>query len=305
MIRALATKIERVQAKASQVGASHELLRSIVGCWPFQRGAQRIPAELGRAFLKMNATGVIGKVGRGDVLFPFQPGDVAHPGYWFLYEKGVRRILTKQLKPGCIFIDIGAHRGWHSGYAIALVSPGGTVIACEPHPHHASCLRQLASLNVQRDVRVHEIAVAEFNGKTILLASMEEGWHTIIPEFDELDRVQRTPIQVEAFNLDNLVAQHADLKFGEGPRRVVIKVDAEGAELNILRGASQTLRLPSIQALIVECTGATGSFQLRARECIQLLENAGWSTSVITHSGLRPLTEADTKVQVNILALRK
>ena len=128
-------------AGARRVGVSHELLRRVVGRWPFQRGAQRIPREMAKLFPSLNAYGAIASVGARGVLFPFQPADVAHPGYWFLYEKGVRRILTRLLAPGSIFVDIGAHRGWHSGYALALVGPSGCVIACEPHPGHAARLR--------------------------------------------------------------------------------------------------------------------------------------------------------------------
>jgi len=289
----------------NRVGASHELLRRFVGCWPFERGAQRIPSELGKAFAVANAAGVVGGVGSGDVSFPYQPGDVAHPGYWFLYEKGVRRLIKKLLQPGSIYIDIGAHRGWHAGYALALVNPGGCVIACEPHPHHASCLHQLKSLNPDKDFRVHEMAVAEFTGKATLLASQEEGWHTIIPEFNNLCDVPRTPIEISTVSLDELVSMHVDLRLHEELRRVVIKIDAEGAELDILRGGMKTLRLPSIRALIMECTGGASSFRERALECVRLLREAEWEVSVITHNGQRTWNDADAETQVNVLAVRR
>jgi FkbM family methyltransferase len=283
----------------------HELLRKFVGWWPFERGTQRIPTELGRVFHVMNSAGVVGGVGGGDVRFPYQPGDVSHPGYWFLYERAVRRVIGGLLSPGSIYIDVGAHRGWHAGYALALVSPGGTVIACEPHPHHAACLRQLGSLNRDKDLRIHQTAVAEKSGEATLLASKEEGWHTIVPEFNELCNVPRSPIRVTTVSLDDLVEQNADLKLGEGRPRVVVKIDAEGAERDILLGATGTLRLPSMRAIIMECTGGPGEFRARAQECIELLSGAGWEISVIVHGGRRGWTVSDTDTQVNILAVRK
>ncbi len=111
-----------------RVGPAHEAVRQLVGRWPFRRGTQRIPAQLARAFKGLNSSGVVAGVGAGTVVFPYQPGDVAHPGYWFLYEKGVRKAIGRLLAPGSIFIDIGAHRGWHAAYALALVSPGGGVV---------------------------------------------------------------------------------------------------------------------------------------------------------------------------------
>jgi hypothetical protein len=106
-------------------------------------------------------------------------------------------------------------------------------------------------------------------------------------------------------SLDDLTSQHSDLKLDEGPQRVVIKIDAEGAELDILRGGSKTLRLPSIRAFIMECTGGQNPFRDRAHDCVRLLREAGWKVVVITHNGHRSWNDSDAETQVNILALRK
>src|SRR5712692_1178365 len=106
---------------ARRVGFSHEMLRRTIGHWPLERGAQRIPRELAKLFPSLNSSGVIAGVGARSVLFPFQPGDVTHPAYWFLYEKGIRRVIRRLLTPASVFVDVGAHRGWHSGYALGLV----------------------------------------------------------------------------------------------------------------------------------------------------------------------------------------
>jgi FkbM family methyltransferase len=166
-------------------------------------------------------------------------------------------------------------------------------------------LRQLASLNPGKDLRVFEGAVAGLTGEATLLASREEGWHTIVPEFNELCDVPRVALTVKALTLDDLFATHEDLKLGEGPPRVVIKIDAEGAELDILRGGGRALALPSVRAIIMECTGGPGLFRERARECIRLLKETGWEVSVITHAGRRAWDEADTNAQINILASRR
>lgn len=292
-------------AGVHRVGLAHEFLRRVIGLWPFERGTQRIPSEMGKVFPSLNANGVIGGVGARGVLFPFQSGDVAHPAYWFLYEKGVRRVLTRLLTPGAIFIDIGAHRGWHSGYALSLVGSDGCVIACEPHPAHAARLCMLASLNPGRDIRVNEVAVSRASGEATLLVSEHEGWHTIVPEFEEVSNVPRSPVRVAALSFDDLLDGYADLALRDEPRRVLVKIDAEGAELDILRGAKQTLNLPSIRAFVIECTGGPGIFRERSKQCVEILRDTGWTSSVITHNGTRPWMEDDTTRQVNILAVRE
>lgn len=201
-----------------RIGIAHELLRRLVSHWPFLHGAWRIPIELGKFLGSRNPNGVVGGVGAGDVLFPFRAGDLQDQAYWFLYEKDVRRTLKRLLAPGSIFIDIGGSQGWHTGYALALVSPGGSVLACEPHPENAESLRSLKALNPGKDLRVHELAVSDFNGETTLLAAQDAGLHTIVPEFhQEVCTVPRTPIRVETTTLDDLLAQHPDLELHRGP----------------------------------------------------------------------------------------
>jgi FkbM family methyltransferase len=296
---------EDSEAAARRVGMAHEALRRAVGCWFLRRGTQRIPHELGKLFPELNANEVIASVGANGVSFPFQRGDVAHPGYWFLYEKGVRKILTRLLRPGSVFIDVGAHRGWHSGYALSLVGTDGAVIACEPHPQHAARLRMLASLNPDHNLIVKELAASCNTGSATLLVAEQEGWHTIIPEFEQVTDVPRQPINVTTSTLDDLLAGFPELALAARPAGLLVKIDAEGAELDILRGAKETLNLASIRAWIIECTGGPPVFRERSRKCIEILRERGWTPRVITHVGTRPWREEDLECQVNILAARE
>lgn len=149
------------------------------------------------------------------------------------------------------------------------------------------------------------MAIAEHTGEATLLASVEEGWHTIVPEFNEICNVPRKPINIETIRLDDLIEQHDDLRLLDGLPRVVVKIDAEGAEFNVLRGGNKTLRLPSIRALIMECTGGPEPFRGRSLSCIRLLREAGLEVGVITHSGSRSWDDSDADAQVNVLASRR
>lgn len=300
------TKTETTTAGVRRLGLAHESLRKLIGCWPFSRGTTKIPRLLGSIYAGANGTGVIGGVGAGDVLFPFHPGDLVRSPYWFLYEKRIRALLRQMLSPGSIFLDIGAHNGWHAAYALALVQPGGVVIACEPHPFHATRLKELAALNPGKRLDVHDLAISNRRQEVLLLASELEGWdtiHTVVPEFDTLFRAPRRSIPVTAITLDQLVREYPEFGLDAGAARVVIKVDAEGSELSILEGAAETLRLLSIRALIIECTGGTDLLRAQAIQCIEVLRHAKWKPMVLTDRGVREWNERDAETQVNVLAL--
>ncbi len=283
----------------------HDAFRRLVGLWPFARGTDRIPRELARLLSSRQHKTVIARIG-GDppVWFPFQPGDVGHRAYWYLYEKDVRREMRRFLRPGGVFLDVGAHRGFVSAYALSLVQPGGTVISCEPHPHHARCLRDLRALNPGLKHYVYEMAISDRTGSATLLAAQEEGWHTIVPEFDAITHVPRSAMPVQCSTIDDLLAKHADLKLSDGPPRVVIKIDAEGAEYDILKGASNTLAQPSLLALFIELTGGPSGFREKALAAVQLLQSLGWRCEVIRYDSTVPWTDDAASMQVNLLVTR-
>ena len=154
-------------------------------------------------------------------------------------------------------------------------------------------------------MRVNEVAISRTSGQSTLLVSEHEGWHTIIPEFQQVSDVPRTPVRIAAVSLDDLLDDYADLSLSDRATRVLIKIDAEGAELDILMGATQTLRFPSIRGLVIECTGGAGIFRERSKRCIEILRDAGWTPAVITHNGARPWAPEDMTTQVDILALRE
>src|SRR6266513_1612171 len=107
------TNSDQMSRAIYRVGTAHEMMRHVIGYWPFRRGVTRIPVLLGNIFSNLNKVGVVSGMGAGDVLVPFESGDLSKPAYWFLYEKNVRRLMRRMLAPGSGFIDVGAHNGWH------------------------------------------------------------------------------------------------------------------------------------------------------------------------------------------------
>jgi FkbM family methyltransferase len=156
---------------------------------------------------------------------------VRSQGVW---EADVMKLLARTLRPGDTFVDVGAHVGFHSVLAGQLVGPTGKVFAVEPAPWAVELLRA----NVWRhglDVTVLPFAASDAAG-TVRLAL--EGAHRSGAHLTEA----QDAVEVEAAQLDELLPDVAV---------DVLKVDVEGAEPLVLRGASNLLaRSPRLLAVV-------------------------------------------------------
>jgi len=93
-------------------------------------------------------------------------------GCWLgSYECGKRKAFERVVERGTVVFDIGAHVGFYTLLAAALVGPQGTVIAFEPLPRNLRYLRSHIALNRVANVSVVEAAVADTGGT----ACFEEG----------------------------------------------------------------------------------------------------------------------------------
>lgn len=149
------------------------------------------------------------------------------------YEPHVRKCCEALLTAGDVFLDIGAHIGYHTLFAACLVGPQGKVFAFEPDPvlhatlaHNASQFSWVVTLPyaVWESSRTLTFERSSF--------ASESGWGTLCTVRD-LRKGEHAA--VKAVSLDDWIAE-----FPLGAIDV-IKVDAEGSEMAILTGARDTL----------------------------------------------------------------
>jgi FkbM family methyltransferase len=130
---------------------------------------------------------------------------------------------------GDVFLDIGAYIGWYTIRASEAVGPAGRVIALEPDATNRRQLENNISLNGLSNCFTVPKAAWEHNQKI--------GWHSsAVPVWHKADMGEHANL-VQAITIDSLVNE-LDLK-----RVDWIKMDIEGAEIEALRGAEQTLGL--------------------------------------------------------------
>jgi len=147
------------------------------------------------------------------------------------YEPHVRRTLTALLRPGDTFVDVGAHIGFFSLIASSLVGSSGRVYAFEANPDVFSKL--LANATAYPWLTALSQAVWRESGAV----SFSDPCHPEETGWGKLTAVRNEghAVTVQATSLDDW---HKSVEFR--PIRA-IKIDAEGSEEFILRGARRLI----------------------------------------------------------------
>lgn len=139
-------------------------------------------------------------------------------------------------------IDVGANKGRHTKM-YRRKFPEATVYAIEPVPHLADSIAKWAeSQNGQ--VQVLNIALSNCTGETEFFVNHKASiWSTLrVPEGEPAEDYQRIVVDVDT--LDNL-SQQLDIVDD-----VLVKIDTEGADIDVLEGGEQMLR--SAAAVLIE-----------------------------------------------------
>jgi FkbM family methyltransferase len=152
------------------------------------------------------------------------------------YEAAEIAFARRQLRPGDVAVDVGAHIGFFTMQMAAAVGPSGSVYAFEPFPPNADLLeRSLAENRFADRVVFARSAVGARGGRATLTFPQE----TLNAGGAYLLRDGAAPLggnltsDVPVVSLDDVVTRR--------PVRF-IKIDVEGAEPQVLRGARRLLR---------------------------------------------------------------
>ncbi|HEY6399427.1 MAG TPA: FkbM family methyltransferase, partial [Solirubrobacteraceae bacterium] len=147
------------------------------------------------------------------------------------------RLIPELVAPGETAVDVGANYGlwcWHLGRAVA---PTGRVVAFEPVPATARSLRRILTLlGLGKDVEIHALGCGErHETRTFQIPSAGLGGPPIagLAHMTGIESAREpTTLEANVVPLDAAVI-HVNVS--------LLKVDVEGAELFVLRGASGIL----------------------------------------------------------------
>jgi FkbM family methyltransferase len=202
--------------------------------------------------------------------------------YFFgYYETAVTSYVKASLHNGMVFADIGANVGQYTLLAAQAVGPKGFVFAVEPEARNFARLQRNVELNGFHNVDARRLAVSESCGKAELYVAVvgrdrtNSGEHSLRPR-PVWSRSDVTA--VDTVTLDRIF---------EGASRLdMIKIDVEGAELMVLRGACETLRRLRPQIVIEAEERNVQAFGYSTRELKQMLAFHGYDLYRIENRGL-------------------
>jgi FkbM family methyltransferase len=160
-----------------------------------------------------------------------------------VYERTELKWLLRELQPGDVFVDVGANIGGFTLPAAGRVGALGLVVAVEASPRIADYLRRNLETNRVVNVRVCQVAVSDqtSNCVTFYAAPDQSFGAGGLGAGDGM-----RPITVGAKRLDHLLAE-------QGVTTVrVLKVDVEGFEAAVFRGAEQLLTGSNPPAVLFE-----------------------------------------------------
>jgi FkbM family methyltransferase len=153
-------------------------------------------------------------------------------------------------KRGDTVVDVGAHIGLYSLIAAKRVGSSGKVIAIEPDPENFKILKKNIFLNQLSNIEPLECAVYSAREKLkLFLPELDQGRTIFNTVMQDRAGTSSNFLEVEANTLDNILVSIHTTEVSW------IKIDVEGAELEVLKGAVKTLSSNKNITLVIEIHG--------------------------------------------------
>jgi FkbM family methyltransferase len=187
-------------------------------------------------------------------------------------------LLSALLSEGMTYVDVGANIGHHALIAASRVGERGAIHAFEPAPAMFEALRRNMRRNGCRNVSCNNCALGDQQG--VAQFYLSDISHSCANSLARTVHVTDRQVSISVRTLDDYAVAAAINRLD------VLKVDVEGAELMVLRGAERTIS--QFQPLIVlEFSKHTIAFGYEAAELAQTLRNLEYELFTV---GTMPLT---------------
>lgn len=221
---------------------------------------------------------------------------------WLIYaehfEWQERQFVRSFLRPGDVFVDVGANIGLFTLAAATCVGPAGRVVSVEPCTATFQRLQANVRLNALTNVTCVRLALSDANAQAPLTSypAPHAAWNSFSP-------APASATEMVSCATWDAYAQAHDLV----GRVALMKIDVEGWEARVLRGGSGALARPDAPVLIVEFVDTTAhAAGSSCAKLYQMLQDLGYR--MYAYDGLRreirPHPVRTRYEYVNLIALK-
>lgn len=178
--------------------------------------------------------------------------------FWGTYEPEQTQAFQKTIRPGDVVFDVGAHYGYYTLLSSELAGPKGKIFAFEPSPGNIPRLKKHLAINHCENVQVIELALSDYEGTARFDNHAGSGVGHLSPDGQ---------IEVQITSLDAISTRL--------PSPNVLKIDCEGAEVEVLKGGERTIRSAKPAIFL-----STHGDELK-KNCFSLLESWGYTPTCL------------------------
>jgi FkbM family methyltransferase len=168
-----------------------------------------------------------------------------------------------------IVIDAGAHIGFYTLKTAKQVGSKGLIVAVEPEERNYSFLRLNVRVNKFNNVIPIKAALSDHEGKGLLFLSEKSCSHSLICATKVGSTTKSTEVSVKTIDgiIEKLQLTRID----------ILKIDVEGAEFKVLKGAKESLKNGKIFRIVAELHTP---FIQKPERIISFLRKFGYTVTV-------------------------
>jgi FkbM family methyltransferase len=218
------------------------------------------------------------------------------------YEEKELKYVSEFLKPGMVFVDVGANQGIYTLLAAKRVGQEGKVFSFEPVPSQIAKLKRNIKINGFKNVVTEQLALGANpgKGKMHICIDGDEALSSLREPAEDATSPKEI-VEVKIDTLDDYVkkSKNSSINF--------IKIDVEGGELEVLKGASDVLKNMRPVILCEVQDKRTEQWGYKASEICNLLKGYNYSLFDFSEDGnLKPHEILNRyEVGVNLVAMPK
>lgn len=199
----------------------------------------------------------------GEAKLMLERGMTGATGNWYcgLHEPEEMSFVLHVLRAQDVFVDVGANIGSYT--ILATAGAGARTVAIEPIPETFKRLKRNVRINeIDHKIDCLQVGVSSEPGKLAFTSDMDTVNHVVAPG------ETAASLEVDVLTLDTIIPFC---------NATVIKIDVEGHEYAVLRGASSVLQSPTLLAVVMETNGSGSRYGIDDQQLFRCMADHGFS----------------------------